>query len=317
MWVPFNEGWGQPDAAGTREMAEWTARYDPTAPREQHLRLDRRGRGPRRPTCTNTPARRCRPSSAVARPCSASSAASACRRAATPGRTRRTGATSASRTRPNYERAYREKIAQLRLLVATRPERGHLHADHRRRDRDQRPDDLRPRGRSRSRRPRSPDIHKTLYATVPAVTTVLPTSELEGRTWRYTTDGPGRRRGRSPGSTTARGRPARRRSAAASPRACRCARHGPHPASGCASRFDWAGGAATDSTSSSPTMRTPRSSSTASKPRACRGHATGYVMVPVAAGRRRALKQGRNVIAVHCQQKEGAQAIDVGIVRVQ
>ena len=31
MWVPFNEGWGQPDAAGTREMANWTARYDPRA----------------------------------------------------------------------------------------------------------------------------------------------------------------------------------------------------------------------------------------------------------------------------------------------
>ena len=30
MWVPFNEGWGQPDAAGTREVAEWTAQYDPT-----------------------------------------------------------------------------------------------------------------------------------------------------------------------------------------------------------------------------------------------------------------------------------------------
>ena len=46
-------------------------------------------------------------------------------------------------------------------------------------------------------------------------------------------------------------------------------------------------------------------------------HSTGYVMVPVAADAASALKQGRNVIAVHCQQKEGAQAIDVGIVRVQ
>jgi len=46
-------------------------------------------------------------------------------------------------------------------------------------------------------------------------------------------------------------------------------------------------------------------------------HSTGYVMVPVAADAARALKQGRNLIAVHCRQKEGAQAIDVGIVRMR
>jgi len=46
-------------------------------------------------------------------------------------------------------------------------------------------------------------------------------------------------------------------------------------------------------------------------------HSTGYVMVPVSAEGARSLKQGRNVIAVHCRQTQGAQAIDVGIVRVQ
>ncbi len=30
-----------------------------------------------------------------------------------------------------------------------------------------------------------------------------------------------------------------------------------------------------------------------------------------------AVKAGRNVLAVHCRQKDGAQAIDVGLVRVQ
>jgi hypothetical protein len=46
-------------------------------------------------------------------------------------------------------------------------------------------------------------------------------------------------------------------------------------------------------------------------------HSTGYVMVPVSADGARALKPGRNVIAVQCRQTQGAQAIDVGIVRIQ
>jgi hypothetical protein len=46
-------------------------------------------------------------------------------------------------------------------------------------------------------------------------------------------------------------------------------------------------------------------------------YSTGYVMVPVAADAARALKQGQNLIAVHCRQKEGAQAIDAGMVRMR
>ena len=49
-----------------------------------------------------------------------------------------------------YQAAYREKIAQLRLLVARGSGRSHLHPDDRRRDRGQRPDDLRSRGRQDS-----------------------------------------------------------------------------------------------------------------------------------------------------------------------
>ena len=30
MWIPYNEGWGQPDAAKTRDTLLWTMRYDPT-----------------------------------------------------------------------------------------------------------------------------------------------------------------------------------------------------------------------------------------------------------------------------------------------
>ena len=46
-------------------------------------------------------------------------------------------------------------------------------------------------------------------------------------------------------------------------------------------------------------------------------YSTGYVVVPVAAEAARALKAGRNVIAVRCRQTKGAQAIDVGVIRVQ
>jgi hypothetical protein len=48
-----------------------------------------------------------------------------------------------------------------------------------------------------------------------------------------------------------------------------------------------------------------------------KGHSTGYVIVPVSEEAARALKPGTNVIAVRCAQEKGAQAIDVGILRIQ
>jgi hypothetical protein len=47
------------------------------------------------------------------------------------------------------------------------------------------------------------------------------------------------------------------------------------------------------------------------------GHSTGYVMVPVSPAGARAVKAGRNTIAVQCRQTKGAQAIDVGMVGVR
>jgi hypothetical protein len=47
------------------------------------------------------------------------------------------------------------------------------------------------------------------------------------------------------------------------------------------------------------------------------GYTTDYVEVPLTAEGRKALKPGRNVIAVHCHQTGGGQYIDVGLVEVK
>jgi hypothetical protein len=46
------------------------------------------------------------------------------------------------------------------------------------------------------------------------------------------------------------------------------------------------------------------------------GFTTEYVEVPLTADARKALKQGTNVIAIHCHQTGGGQYIDVGLVEV-
>lgn len=47
------------------------------------------------------------------------------------------------------------------------------------------------------------------------------------------------------------------------------------------------------------------------------GYTTGYETIPLNANGERALKAGRNLIAVHCHQVEGGQYIDLGIVTVK
>ena len=46
------------------------------------------------------------------------------------------------------------------------------------------------------------------------------------------------------------------------------------------------------------------------------GYATDYGPVPMSAAGRKALKTGKNTIAVHCKQTGGGQYIDVGIVEL-
>ena len=45
-------------------------------------------------------------------------------------------------------------------------------------------------------------------------------------------------------------------------------------------------------------------------------HTTGYVEQRMREEGRRALKPGKNVIAVHCQQTTGGQYVDVGLIRL-
>ncbi len=47
-----------------------------------------------------------------------------------------------------------------------------------------------------------------------------------------------------------------------------------------------------------------------------KNYTTGYVMEPLNAKARKALKSGRNVIAVHCRQTRGGQFIDVGLIDI-
>src|SRR5262249_51105689 len=47
------------------------------------------------------------------------------------------------------------------------------------------------------------------------------------------------------------------------------------------------------------------------------GYVTAYKLVPLTAAGRKALKQGKNTIAIFCRQTSGGQYIDAGLVEVK
>ena len=159
-------------------------------------------------------------------------------------------------------------------------------------------------------------IHRTLYTDLPLVTTVLPTSELEGRTWRYVTDEPAAS-WQAPEFDDRAWQTGAAPFVGGKPEGVPARTPWTSPHIWMRQTFEWAGGGVDGLhlvlTHDEDASIFINGVEAASVPR----NSTGYVMVPVAPDAARALKQGRNVIAVHCRQTKGAQAIDVGMVRVR
>jgi hypothetical protein len=314
MWVPFNEGWGQPDAAGTREMAEWTARYDPTRLVNNtsgwrdsgagHVVDVHQYPGPSMPALERTRAAVLGEFGGLGLP--------------TRGHTwqdEKNWGYVSFKSPLELQQAYTARLAELRLFVA----RGLSAAIYTQTtDVEIETNGLMTYDREVVKIPEATleTIHRTLYRDLPQVKTVLPTSELDGRTWRFTTTEPAAswtapdfddgawQSGAAPfGGGKPEGVPIR--TAWSSPDIW------------LRQAFDWAGGQADGLyfvlTHDEDAAIFINGVDAATVPR----HSTGYVMVPLAPAAAKALNPGRNVIAVHCRQTQGAQAVDVGIVRVQ
>ena len=314
MWVVFNEGWGQFD---TKRVADWTkaVRPDPAGQRRQRLGRPR-GRG-RRPRPPRLPPPR-RPAAGgeaggrprrVRRPLARASTA-------TPGR-RRSGAThgtaSGGRADPQVRAAAPRGLGH---EGRQGPQRPGLHPDHRRRDRGQRPADLRPgghQGRPRPGRrrepgrrlagPRGPDGRADLAGLGPAL------AVLDREALRPT--------GTPPTSTTPRGRKAPASSGPRGPPAPTSGRPGTPPTSGPAGPSTSPRSTRPTSCSPSSTTRTPRSTSTACSPPPSRATPAATRSCPSPPRPAPPSSPARTSIAVHCHQTGGGQSIDAGLIELK
>ncbi len=314
MWVPFNEGWGQPDATGTRQMAEWTARYDPTRLVNHTSGWSDAGAGH---------------VSDVHMYPGPSMPALELSRAAVLGEFGGLGIPTRGHTwqgeqnwgyvsfkdAADYERAYRETIARLRLLVA----RGLSAAVYTQTtDVEIEVNGLMTYDREvvKIPQPALAEISRTLFENLPSITTVLPASELGGRPWRYVLTRP------ADGWYEAEFDDSAWPSAPApfgggKPEGVPVRTPWTAPDIWLRQAFDWAGGPAeglhllvAHDDQATVWINGVEAATLA-------GRSTGYVIVPVSDAAARALRPGANVIAVHCAQQKDEQAIDVGVLQVR
>ncbi|MEW5981131.1 MAG: sugar-binding domain-containing protein [Acidobacteriota bacterium] len=314
LWVPFNEGWGQPDAAGTREIADMTAKLDPTRlvinasgwrdSGAGHVSDIHRYPGPAMPALEKGRAAVLGEFGGLGLP--------------TPGHTwqdeKNWGYVSYTDA-PAFEQAYREKIGQLRLLVA----RGLSAAIY-----TQTTDvEIEVNGLMTYDREivkiapaKLQEIHATLYDALPSVVQLLPLSDLQPRTWRFTTDVPpdtwmspdfddgAWQTGLAPfGAGSTEGVP--RRTSWTTPSIW--LRQSFVSESGSADGLHLVIAHDEDATIYLNGVEAASMS----------GYTTGYVIVPVRSEAARAIRKGVNVVAVTCRQTKGGQVIDAGLVEIR
>ena len=233
MWVPFNEGWGQHDTRGSRDVGRRsTTRSRPVNEASGWTRQGQRRR--LRHAQLSGPGD-ARAGERIASACSANSAGWACRSHG------HTWQEEKNWGYVSYDNADELTDAYVELLTAMRPLIGRgLSAAVYTQTTDVEIevnglDDVRPRtredGRGADRR-----RGQKLYSPPPKMRVVVPTSEKVAADVALHDGEAGRRTGWNRGSTTAAGRPGRAASAPRARRARSCARSGTRPISGCAAR---------------------------------------------------------------------------------
>jgi hypothetical protein len=213
-----------------------------------------------------------------------------------------------------YEAAYREKIAQLRLLVA----RGLSAAIYTQTtDVETEVNGLMTYDREvvKIPQPALAEISKSLSVNLPSVATMLPASEMDGRAWRYVTGQPADAWA-SPGFDDSAWQSGLAPFGGGKPEGVPVRTPWTTPQIWMRQGFEWKGAA----TAGLHLLVAHDDAATifvnGVEAASVKGHTTGYVIVPVSEEAARALRLGTNVIAVRCAQEKGAQAIDVGLLRI-